>query len=362
MRKLILVLVMFTGVLLQLEAQKGQVSGLIEDEASGEEIPFATVALYPEGQSVPFKGSVTDDRGKFLLDELAYGQYRLHVSFIGYETDSSRVLTISQESPEVDLGSMALKVLSIALDEAEVKAMAATVNTKIDRKVYRAADFETARGGTATDVLNKLPSVSVDPNGVVSVRGTSDFMVYLNGKATQMDPSMLLAQLSGDAIESIEVISVPTAKYDAQGKGGIINIITRKKGVEGLSVSANVLLGGAPWGNSTDPLSGYKMNDLRYGGGLNLVYVKDRLSLYGALYYNQRNVNGLRTGDARLLQENGSYYHMVASGERPEWYENYSANGGFEYSTEGGSSFSGAYYYGNRITMCGDRVLLRDTP
>lgn len=348
MRKWILVLVMSTAVLLQLEAQKGRVSGKIMDEASGEKIPFATVALYQEGHSAPFKGSVTDDKGKFSLDGLAFGQYRLYISFIGYESDSSRVLMLSQESSTVDVGTVELKVMSIDLDEAEVKHMAATVNTKIDRKVYRAADFETAKGGTATDVLNKLPSVSVDPDGMVSVRGTSDFMVYLNGKATLMDPSMLLAQLSGDAIESIEVISVPTAKYDAQGKGGIININTRRKGAEGLSVSANVLLGGAPWGNSTDPLSGYKMNDLRYGGGLNLVYVKDRLSLYGGLYYNQRNVNGLRTGDARLLQENGSYYHMVASGERPEWYENYSANGGFEYSTEGGSSFSGAYYYGHR--------------
>ena len=118
MRKLILFLVMSTVVLLQLEAQKGKVSGLIEDEASGEEIPFATVALYPEGQSTPYKGSVTDNRGKFLLDELALGQYRLHISFIGYETDSSRLLNISQESPVVDLGSMALRVLSIDLDEA----------------------------------------------------------------------------------------------------------------------------------------------------------------------------------------------------------------------------------------------------
>ena len=340
--------VLLGGALSQLHAQKGQASGRIEDEASGEDIPFATVALYREGYAVPLKGSVTDDRGRFLLDELDFGQYRLHVSFIGYETDSSLVLEISRERPQANLGTLALKVLSVELEEAEVKAMAATVNTRIDRKVYRAADFGTAKGGTATDVLNKIPSVSVDPEGVVSVRGTTDFMVYLNGKATQMDPSMLLAQLSGDAIESIEVISVPTAKYDAQGKGGIININTRKKGVEGLSVSANVLLGGAPWGTLTDAYSGYQMNDLRYGGGLNLVYVKDRLSLYGGLYYNQRNVNGKRTGDARLLQENGSYYHMVASGERPEWFENYSGNAGFEYTSDGGSSFSGAYYYGNR--------------
>ncbi len=348
MKRWILVFVIGFGFFLQLKAQKGRISGKIEDQTSGEVIPFATVALYPEGAGATLRGSVTDNRGKFVLDELSYGTYRLHLSFIGYESDSSRVLEISQEAPQLDLGTVALRVLSVELDEAEVRAMAATVNTKIDRKVYRAADFETAKGGTATDVLNKLPSVSVDPEGVVSVRGTTDFMVYLNGKATQMDPSMLLAQISGDAIESIEVISVPTAKYDAQGKGGIININTRKKGVEGLSVSANMLLGGAPWGNTTDALSGYKMNDLRYGGGLNLIYVKDQLSLYGGLYYNQKNVNGKRTGDARLLQENGSYYHMVASGERPEWFENYSANVGFEYSTEGGSSFSGAYYYGNR--------------
>ncbi|MCK4748243.1 MAG: TonB-dependent receptor plug domain-containing protein, partial [Bacteroidales bacterium] len=235
-----------------------------------------------------------------------------------------------------------------ALDEVEVRAMAKTVRTSIDRKTYRTDDFETARGGTAVDVLNKLPSVSVSPDGIVSVRGTSDFMVYLNGKPTLMDPSMLLAQIPGDAIENIEVIAVPTAKYDAQGKGGIININTRKKGTEGLSVSANGLIGGAPWGNFTTPLSAYKQNDNRYGGGLNLLYIKDRFSLYGGLYYNHRNINGKRTGDARLLQEDGSYYHMVASGERPEWFENYSATAGFEFNPNEGSTVSGSYYYGSR--------------
>lgn len=348
MKRFIWLVFISTGFILQVDAQKGQISGTIQDEVSGEVIPFATVALYQESEAAPYTGSVSDNEGNFVLEDLAFGQYRLFISFIGYETDSSRMIDLTAEAPAVVLGPMALSALRVNLEEAEVKAMAATVSNKIDRKVYRAADFETARGGTATDVLNKLPSVSVDPNGIVSVRGTTDFVVYLNGKATLMDPSMLLAQLSGDDIESIEVITVPTAKYDAQGKGGIINITTRQRAVDGLTVSANVLLGGAPWGNTTDPLSGYAMIDNRYGGGLNMVYVKDKLSLYGGLYYNQRNVNGLRTGDARLLQENGSYYHMVASGERPEWYENYSGNVGFEYRGEGGSDFSGSYYYGHR--------------
>jgi len=98
----------------------------------------------------------------------------------------------------------------------------------------------------------------------------------------------------------------------------------------------------------TTPYDGYRQNDYRYGAGLNLMYVKERLSLYSSLYYNHRNVNGRRTGDARLLQEDGSYYHMVASGERPEWFENYSANAGFDFDTEGGANISGSYYYGSR--------------
>ena len=321
---------------------------MVVDKESRESIPFATIAVVDTDGDSPVTGTVSDNAGKFRLDELSWGRYQILISFIGYETDSTRFVEIGERARQVDLGTVELGISKVALQEVEIKAMAQTSSTKIDRKVYRAADFETAKGGTATDVLNKLPSVSVSPDGIVSVRGTSDFIVYLNGKATLMDPSMLLSQLSGDAIESIEVINVPTAKYDAQGKGGIININTRTKGQEGLSVSTNILVGGAPWGNFTTPYDEYNQNDNRYGGGLNLIYVKERLSLYGSLYYNHRNVNGRRTGDARLLQENGSYYHMVASGERPEWFENYSASAGFDFETEGGAQLSGSYYYGNR--------------
>jgi outer membrane receptor protein involved in Fe transport len=329
-------------------AQKGEIKGLVVDGESSESIPYASIAVLDINSGTPVKGTVSDNSGKFIIENLALGRYQMMISFIGYETDSSRYIEISDQDRHVDMGTITLGISKVALQEVEVRAMAQTSTTKIDRKVYRAADFETAKGGTATDILNKLPSVSVSPDGIVSVRGTSDFMVYLNGKATLMDPSMLLSQISGDAIVSIEVINVPTAKYDAQGKGGIINIITKTKGQEGLSVSANILMGGAPWGNFTTPYDGYYQNDNRYGGGLNLNYTKERLSLYGSLYYNHRNVNGRRTGDARLLQENGSYYHMVASGERPEWFDNYSATAGFDYETVGGALLSGSYYYGNR--------------
>jgi len=318
------------------------------DSESRESIPFATVAAGDPVDGPVVNGTVSDSDGKFILENLPYGTYRITISFIGYESDSSRRVELSSSTPFIDLGQVELLVKSVDLDEVEVRAMAQTATSRIDRTVYRAADFETARGGTAKDLINKLPSVSVDPDGNVSVRGTTDFLVYLNGKATLMEPSVLLGQLSGDAIESIEVINVPTARYDAQGKGGIININTRTNGQQGFSLSANAVLGGGPWNNFVTPYDAYRQNDNRFGGGLNLMYSKERLSLYGSLYFNHRNVNGRRTGDARLLQSDGSYYHMVASGERPEWFENYSASAGLDYRTENGAELSLSYYYGNR--------------
>ncbi len=329
-------------------AQKGAISGEIIDGHSNEQVPFASIALYQQDYSETVKGAVSDESGKFKLNKIPYGSYNLIISFMGYDSDTLSSIAVSQQNSNVALGVLNLTPSIVNLESVEIKGLANTVSVELDRRKYNADDFETAKGGTAVDLLNKLPSVSVGPDGNVSVRGTTDFMVYLNGKPTQLEPSVLLAQLSADAIENIEVITVPTAKYDAQGKGGIINVVTKRTGVEGLSISANGLVGGAPWGHLEDPLSGYKMNDYRYGGGLNWVYVKNKSSFYGGLYYNKKNVNGDRVGDARILQENGSYYHMVAGGERPEWYENFTANIGADFRLTENSTLSAAYYYGQR--------------
>jgi outer membrane receptor protein involved in Fe transport len=327
--------------------RKGSISGTISDSKTGDNIPFATVSLLSNKQFISL-GAVSDQKGVFEIKNIPLETYEIVVSFIGYQTDTLDNIVLSRENPLVNL-ALKLSPSSVELSGVDVTAMSNTVVNKIDRKTYRAADFETAKGGTAVDVLNKLPSVSVSPDGEVSVRGTTDFMVYLNGKPTQMEPSMLLAQLSGDAIENIDIITVPSAKYDAQGKGGIINITTKTSGLQGLSVSANGLLGGAPWGHKSDPYDGYAMNDNRYGGGLNLLYGKNKLSLFGGINYNYKNVNGLRTGDARVYDtETDSYKHMVADGERPEWYENLTANGGFDYKLSAASQLSGAYFYGQR--------------
>lgn len=345
--KLIITGIFFLS-LINVYGQKGVLSGTIIDNSTNDKIPFATVSVYSENFDKLITGAASNEKGRFKVDNLVLNSFNVIISFIGYATDTLNLVVLSNSNPSVNIGKIALTPSTVELAGVEIQGMARSTSKKIDRQTYRASDFETASGGTAIDLLNKLPSVSVDPDGTVFVRGTSDFMVYLNGKPTQMEASVLLGQISANSIENIDVITVPTARYDAQGKGGIINISTKKEGQEGLSVSANGLFGGAPWGNKTDKYSGYKMTDKRGGGGLNLVYHKENLNLFGGLNYNNRNVNGARVGDARLLQSDGSYYHMVASGERPEWYENYSANLGLDYDLTENSTISASYFYGNR--------------
>jgi hypothetical protein len=347
MKKTILSVFIILASLNILVAQNCSIQGTIFDQTTNERIPFATIAIVPEFGQLQ-NGTISNGDGSFLIDHLKQGNYQLLISFMGYKTDTVRKIILSKLNPKVNIGNILLKSSSANLAEVAVTANSKTVSGKIDRQTYRAADFETAKGGTATDLLSKLPSVSVDPDGSVSVRGTSDFVVYLNGKPTQFDPSTLLGQIAGSQIENIEIISIPTAKYDAQGKGGIININTKRTGNSGLSVSTNGLIGGAPWGNVTDQYSGFKNNDNRNGGGVNLTYLNGKVSFFGGINYNLRNVNGSRTGDARILVKENIYRHMVAQGERPEWYEYLSANAGFESKLSDKSTFSGSYFYGNR--------------
>jgi hypothetical protein len=329
--------------------QSGSIKGIVTDKATNDKIPFANVVAVLKGNTAPLKGAVSDKDGKFGIDNLQIGNYDVVISFIGYHPDTIRNINVDRQVQKVNLGEIQLRAITVALGEVVLKDRAETATPKLDRITYRVGDFETTKGGDASDVLNKLPSVSIDPDGVISVRGTSDLMVYLNGKPSQIEPSLLLAQIPAGRIESIDIITVPSAKYDAQGKGGIINITTKKTGEKGTSVSASILTGGAPWGNYKDQLSNFSLNDNRSGGTLNFIYKKERLSLYGGVNFNKKNVNGTRPGYARLLQKNGAYYHMsVSDGLRPEWSGNYSANAAMDYQLNNKSNISTSYYYGNR--------------
>lgn len=333
--------------------QRGSLKGVIVDKSAAENISFATGALMKAGEENAFTGTVSDQNGEFLIEKVPYGTYQIVVSFIGYNSRQIPGVTVSSANRDNDLGRIELELSPVGIEQVEVRAAARTTVNKIDRTTYRASDFETARGGSAIDVLSKLPSVSISSENDISVRGSSDFVVYLNGKPTNTSVSILLGQIPGDNIESIDIITVPTSRFEAQGKGGIINITTKRNTSTGLTVLATGMLGGTPWKNGTDVLSNHVLNNNRINGGLNLNYNLNRLNLHGAINYTNRNNKGIGDVYTYIYQDEGqpnsnTWYILDGRGSRPKFDKSLYTNIGADYQLNENSELSANYQYSNR--------------
>lgn len=220
----------------------GKITGSLADSTTAKSVPFATVALM-NGQKL-ITGTTTDEAGTFILSTIPQGAYTLALSFVGYRTKTVPV-TISSERPSIQLGTISIAPEGKTLGEVTVAGQKALVEDKGDRLVYNAEKDISNAGGTAADVLRKVPTLSVDLDGNVQMRGNGNIKVLINGKPSAMMARNLadaLRQMPANVIKSIEVITSPSAKYDAEGSAGVINIIT-KKALQGFNGSANVTAG-----------------------------------------------------------------------------------------------------------------------
>jgi ferric enterobactin receptor len=223
----------------------GKISGKVSDAATKQIINYATISLFKQGATVPFNGVVTDDKGNFVLANLADGNYVVKVEFIGYQQKLVNV-SITDATPAVSLGNVALAPSQNQLQDVVVTAKRPTVENKIDKLVYNPANDLTSQGGMAIDILQKVPMVSVDIDGNVELLGNTNIQFLINGKPSSIFGSSLteaLQAIPASQIQSIEVITNPGAKYDATGTGGIINIILKQNNVEGVNGSVNLSAG-----------------------------------------------------------------------------------------------------------------------
>nr|HQU55769.1 carboxypeptidase regulatory-like domain-containing protein [Saprospiraceae bacterium] len=224
----------------------GKISGVLQDSTAQTMVEFATVSVLKAGSDKVVNGTVSEDGGVFKVIELALGKYDVQLSFIGYTTKTIKNIELTPDKPDVDLGTILMSSDQLMLDEVEVVGQAAIVENKVDRIVYNADKDPSTAGGDATDVLRKVPLLSVDMDGNVSLRGSSNLQILINGKPSGMFSSNVgdaLRMIPSDQIKNVEVITTPGAKYDAEGTGGIINIITKKKTIDGFSGSLNGSLG-----------------------------------------------------------------------------------------------------------------------
>ncbi|CAN5130281.1 outer membrane beta-barrel family protein [soil metagenome] len=219
----------------------GKISGMLIDSASNKPVEFATIALLNVATNKPIDGTTADAKGKFVLGKVAPGKYRLQYSFIGYKDKRSSLLTVDKGS-DINMGTVKLGSDIRTLNEVNVVGQAAIIEEKVDRLVYNADKDIAAKGGDAGDILRKVPMLSVDLDGNVSLRGSSNVTVLINNKPSTIVASSVadaLKQIPADMIKTVEVITSPSAKYDAEGSAGIINIVTKKTTLQGATLDAN---------------------------------------------------------------------------------------------------------------------------
>ncbi|UOQ71757.1 TonB-dependent receptor [Hymenobacter cellulosilyticus] len=225
---------------------KGRLLGRVVHEKTSQPVEFATVALLDEASGKTLDGAACDDQGRFTLTKIGAGRYQVVVSFVGFQPRTVAGVVFASSEAEVDLGAIKLTPTVQQLGEVKVTGERELVENKVDRIVYNAEKDITNSGGSAADVLQKVPLLTVDLNGNLQLRGSSNIRVLVNGKPSAIMASNLadaLRQIPADQIKSVEVITSPSSKYDAEGSAGIVNIILKKNNLEGVNGSVNAAVG-----------------------------------------------------------------------------------------------------------------------
>ncbi len=290
----------------------GTIKGKIIDARTKEPIEFANVSISSASDGKIIKGTITDPSGTFVLNNIAAGDYTLSVSFIGYST-LTRKIAITQKNKTLNLRQIALSEDSKVMNEVEIVGQKSQMRFEIDKKVFNVDQNISSTGGSASDVLTNIPSVEVDSEGEVSLRGSSSVTVWINGKASGLSADNrgeILEQMPAESIERIEVITNPSAKFSPEGTAGIINIILkedRKAGYYGsLQAGYDTQGGGNTSGNinySSGKLDAYA----------NIGYRKRKNDGGGYSYRNNTNNNTFLNQNTESENDGGNLFTRVGA-------------------------------------------------
>ncbi|MEO0570566.1 MAG: TonB-dependent receptor [Bacteroidota bacterium] len=309
-----------------------KITGTVVDKDSGQPLEYATLVLQNVRNPNRITGGITDSNGKFEV-ETTPGRFTISVEYISYTTyrNENQLLRAS-----TDLGIITLAPDVNQLQEVDVVAERTTVELRLDKKIYNVGQDLTVSGGTVSDVLDNVPSVSVDVEGNVQLRGNDDVRILINGKPsalTGLNSTDALRQLPAESIEKVEVITSPSARYDAEGSGGIINIILRRSKLQGLN--------GALTGNLGYPE--------QYGINGNINYRTGNINIFTNAGYNFRNRPGNSFNSTNFFDGNGNLTNtLIEDEERERVSDRFNLNLGLE-------------WYVNETTSITQSIFLRDS-
>ncbi len=335
------------------DTKGGTISGRVLDASTSQPMEYVNVAVFNAADSTLITGTITSPNGQFKIEKMAPGEYYLRVSFLGFRDLLTEKIKVDTKSQQNDLGDIKLDVNAAEIGGVSVVAERKRVEYQIDKRVINVGQDLVAKGGTAVNVLENTPSIQVDPQGNVTLRGSSDFIVLIDGKPSVLKGSDALKTINAAAIKQIEVITNPSARYESDGKAGIINIIQKKEKQQGVNGTANISLGTTDK-YSANTLINYRMKKVNIFAGIDFARNKytssitiDNLSYLEAgnqhiselieQYNNNDNLGGKLGIDYDLNEKNsfsisGNYgvqgydqgshavYNFYFEGSEPKFY------------------------------------------
>lgn len=311
-----------------------RIIGVAKDLKTGQPVGYATAALYKTGSDVSTAGAVADGDGVFFITGFSTGTYELQLTFLGYETVKRTVNVNSLES-DINLGEIGMSDEGVALQEVTVQGQRELIEERVDRTIYKAENDKTTAGGDATDVLRRVPMLSVDLDGNVSMRGSANILVLIDNRPSAIAASSIadaLRQIPADEIKAVEVITSPSARFDAEGTSGVINIVTKKNNLQGMTLNINSGAGlrGSNLGLQGSARKG-KMGFSLGGFG------RSGYNILGS-FENQQITNGASGNTTRTIQS--------ADTKRQEIFGRY--NFGVDYEIDKFNFITGAVNFGIR--------------
>jgi len=310
----------------------GIVKGKVTDKRSNSSLPYASVAIFSLPDSTLVTGAISADDGNFEIDKVPFGQFYAEVKFIGYTRVIVNNIKITPDKSSVNLGQIKVSEASEQLNEVTVTAERSPIEYQLDKKVVRVSENLNAIGGSAAQALENVPAITVDIDGNVSLRGSSSYTVLIDGRPSPLDGSDALRQIPASAVENIEIITNPSAKYDPDGLAGIINIITKKRALDGLSGVVNTSIGTGD----------------KYRGDFLINYKDDKISLFAGVDFQDETRAGTRDISQSTFQNDTTKY-IVHSGNGPFNRKGYTFKGGIGYKLNETNNLSieGNYGYAN---------------
>lgn len=326
--KFSLLIIFQLAVILATQAQLA-IKGTVLDKAKNP-IPFANVALYNQSDSVLITGDVTDIQGKFNIP-VKQGQYYLKITFLSYQDKTLSGITITDQ--DYQTGVLVLDEAEALLEAIVVQGEKSTMQLQLDKRVFNVGKDLTNISGSASDILNNVPSVNVDVEGNVSLRGSQNVRILIDGKPsglTGISTADALRQVQANLIESVEVITNPSSRYDAEGEVGIINIILKKEFRKGVNAAFTVN-------------TGYPAN---HGGSFNVNFRREKVNFFTSYGFNYREGPG-----------NGSSYQLFTLPDTTFAYlqDNQRVRGGTSHNFIGGMD----YFINSKSTLTGSFIYRR---